>query len=137
MPDESETTPNISRRRAIQRGTIIGAGVWAVPAISSMRLPAHGQVGSPAPEPTPTTPSPTPTETVTTAPSPTPTTEVGGVKIVDGSEVGGAGLAETGKNLAAPAVAGGGLVVLGLGLHKIAGTRLSDQAPTEDTPTAN
>jgi hypothetical protein len=91
------------------------------------------------PEPTPTatvttTPSPTPTETVTSAPSPTPTPQVGGVKIVDGSDVGGAGLAQTGQNLGAQAIAGGGLVALGLGMKRIAGNRLSEQPPAEDPP---
>lgn len=130
MADERDTNPKISRRRAIQRGTIIGAGVWMVPTISSIRLPAHAQVGSPMPEPTPTptTPTPIPTETATPAPSPTPTptTEVGGVKIVDG------GLAETGRNVTAHAVAGGGLVVLGAGLKKIATNHLADHAAAED-----
>ena len=53
MADELDPKPKISRRTAIRRGTVIGAGVWAVPTISSMRLPAHAQVGSPMPEPTP------------------------------------------------------------------------------------
>lgn len=136
VADEPQTNSSISRRTAIKRGAIIGAGVWVVPTISSMRLPAHAQVGSPMPEPTPTetvttTPSPAPTETVTSAPtpSPSPIAEVGGVQIVDG-----AGLAETGKNLGAQAIAGSGLVVLGAGLRRIAGNRLSEQLPTEDTP---
>lgn len=139
MADELEPTLKITRRTAIRRGAVIGAGVWAVPTISSMRLPAHAQVGSPMPEPTPTetvttTPSPTPTETVTTTPTPTPTPTVGGVKIVDGNDVGGAGLAQTGQNLGAQAIAGGGLVALGLALKMIAGNRLSEQPPAEDAP---
>ena len=135
MADELEPNPKISRRTAIHRGAVIGAGVWAVPTISSMRLPAHAEVGSPMPEPTPTqtlttSPSPTPTETETTAPTP----QVGGVKILDGSDVGGAGLAQTGQNLGAHAIAGGGLVALGLGMKRIAGNRLSEQPPAEDPP---
>ncbi len=142
MADELEPNPKISRRTAIRRGAVIGAGVWAVPTISSMRLPAHAQVGSPMPEPTPTptptetvttTPTPTPTETLTTTPTPSPP-QVGGVKIVDGSDVGGAGLAQTGQNLGAQAIAGGGLVALGLGMKRIAGNRLSEQLPAEDAP---
>jgi hypothetical protein len=87
------------------------------------------------PEPTPTetvtpTPTPTPTATVTTA----PTTQVGGVKIVDGSDVGGAGLAKTGQDLGVKAIAGGGLVALGLGMKRIAGNRLSEQLPAQDPP---
>lgn len=137
MADELEPNPKISRRTAIRRGAVIGAGVWAVPTISSMRLPAHAQVGSPMPEPTPTptvttTPTPTPTETVTPTPTPAPT--VGGVKIVDGSDVGGAGLAQTGQNLGAQAIAGGGLVALGLGMKRIAGNRPTEQPPAEDAP---
>jgi len=127
VADELEPNPKISRRTAIRSGAVIGAGVWAVPTISSMRLPAHAQVGSPMPEPTPT-------ETETTAPTPTPTPRVGGVKIVDGSDVGGAGLAKTGQNLGAHAIAGGGLVALGLGMKRIAGNRLSEQLPAEDPP---
>lgn len=127
MADEPDTNPTISRRTAIQRGAVIGAGVWVVPTISSMRLPAHAQVGSPMPEPTPT-------ETVTTAPTPSPTPQVGGVKIVDGSDVGGAGLAQTGQNLGAQAIAGGGLVAVGLGMKRIAGNRLAEQLPAEDPP---
>jgi hypothetical protein len=139
LADEPETNSKISRRTAIRRGAIIGAGVWVVPTISSLRMPAHAQVGSPMPEPTPTatvttTPSPTPTETVTSAPTPTPTPQVGGVKIVDGSDVDGAGLAQTGQNLGAQAIAGGGLVALGLGMKRIAGNRLSEQPPAEDPP---
>ena len=57
MADELEPNPKISRRTAIRRGAVIGAGVWAVPTISSMRLPAHAQVGSPMPEPTPPDPN--------------------------------------------------------------------------------
>jgi hypothetical protein len=139
VADELEPNPKISRRTAIRRGAIIGAGVWAVPAVSSMRLPAHAQVGSPMPEPTPTqtvttSPSPTPTETETTAPTPTPTPQVGGVKLVDGSDVGGAGLAKTGQNLGAQVIAGGGLVALGLGMKRVAGNRPSEQPPAEDPP---
>ncbi|MEX2555266.1 MAG: hypothetical protein WEB06_06515 [Actinomycetota bacterium] len=139
MAEELEPNPKISRRTAIRRGAVIGAGVWAVPTISSMRLPAHAQVGSPMPEPSPTqtvttTPTPTPTETETTVPTPTPGPTVGGVKFVDGADVGGAGLAQTGQNLGAQAIAGGGLVALGLGMKRIASNRLSGHPPAEDPP---
>lgn len=139
MADERDTSPEISRRRALHRGAIIGAGVWVVPTISSFRVPARGQVGSPAPEPspTPTTLEPTPTETTTPLPSPSPTTTVGGVKVVTPTDVGGAGLAETGQDLTTHAAAGAGLAVLGTALRGIAGKRLPKQPPQIDPPEAS
>jgi hypothetical protein len=148
MAEDREGNTRISRRTAIRRGAIVGAGVWVVPAVSSMRLPAHGQVGSPSPEPSPTatppeptttpTPEVSPTATVTTTPpqpSTSPTTQVGGVKIVQPTDVSGTGLAKTGQDLTTQAVAGAGLVVLGAGLQKIAGKRLAEQSV--DDPTAS
>jgi hypothetical protein len=114
----------------MRRAALIGAGVWVAPVVSSVRLPAAAQVGSPAPEPTQTetvTPSPTttPPPSPGLSPSPTPPTEVGGVEIVNPGH-GGAGLAETGQNVIPQAAAGIGLAALGSALRKI-GDRASGQ----------
>lgn len=140
---DDRASRQISRRTALQRGAIIGAGVWAVPVVSSIRLPAAAQVGSPKPAPTtpepspspsvsPTEPSPTPTPppTTRTEPSPTASPEVRGVTHVR-PEVGGR-LAETGQNLGAQAAAGAGLGAIGAALRTIARKRSPDEPATDD-----
>ena len=109
--------------------------MWTVPVVSSIRLPANAQVGSPPPEPPPPPPEPSvsPTATATPEPKPSPTATVKGVSLTGGDE-----LPESGRDVALHAVAGGGLTLFGAALRKIAGKRSSesgastDHAPPED-----
>jgi hypothetical protein len=134
VAEDREEKYRPTRRKVIQRGAVIGAVVWTVPVVSSIRLPASAQVGSPAPppEPPPPEPSSTPTQTTTSVPgqSPSSTTEVGGVKFVGGSD-----LPETGRSVAGHTIAGAGLTILGAGLRKIAGKPPSDEpSPVDESP---
>ena len=129
----------ISRRKALKRGAVIGALVWTPPVVSSFRLPAAGQVGSPAPEPspsaTPTTPPEEPPSTPTPTPQPsstsTPPVEVGG----SGTEVAGDALAKTGQSLSAQAAAGGTLAAFGTVLRFVARKRPGGDSEDVAQPT--
>ena len=129
---------------ALKRGLVIGAVVWTPPVISSIRVPASGQVGSPRPSPSPNPTStstppdgePTPTPTPTT-PTPTPTASqspptVGGVQFHNEPEVLGGGLAETGQPLIGPAIAGVALTAIGTVLRAAAGKPAASDAAIED-----
>ena len=118
--DQSSDERQISRRKALQRGAVIGALVWTPPVVSSFRLPAAGQVGSPAPEPSPT-PTPTPEEPPST-PTPTPSsTSTPPVEVLGGgTEVDGDVLAKTGQSVTGQATAGATLATLGAVLRKVA-----------------
>lgn len=109
----------ISRRSALKRGAAIGTLVWVPPVVSSFRMPALGQVGSPPPNPEPSeTPTPTPT-TPSVEPSATPTTPPPSVGGID-TEVKGNALAETGQSMMGPTIAGGALTAIGAGLRALA-----------------
>ena len=143
MPSE------ISRRKALKRGALIGAAVWTPPIVSSFRVPAMGQVGSPRPEPSPTptetptgpppepTPTPTPTQTSTQTPTPSPTTtpptQVGGVTY-ENPNAGGEGLAHTGQSLMGPTIAGAAFTAVGAGMRAAAKKRAASTGgdPTPD-----
>lgn len=114
---------HVSRRTALKRGAAVGTLIWVPPVVASFRMPALGQVGSPPPNPEPSPTSTTttpPTETPTPTPTSTPVPSVGGT----GTEVLGSDeLAETGRSLMGPTIAGAALTALGGGMRGVAKRR--------------
>ncbi|HJR19418.1 MAG TPA: hypothetical protein VJ922_06840 [Actinomycetota bacterium] len=131
--DEQTDPREISRRKALKRAGVIGALVWVPPVVSSFRLPAAAQVGSPAPTPTP---SETPTTPPTEEPAPTPTATVPAATpspevLGSGTEVSGEALAETGQALTGPSIAGVASTAIGFGLRAAGKKPAADEVDPE------